>query len=124
MTPEQVRQIALSFPEAVEGEHMGHPDFRVGGRVFATLWPSERRAVLVLTPEEQEMVVGSEPETFSPVPGGWGRRGATSVALSRAQAATLREAMRMAWRRRAPKRLLKAVEERGEATHGRGRLSD
>ena len=105
MSPEQARKIALSFPEAVEGVHMGHPDFRVGGRVFATLWPRERRAVVMVTPDEQEMLVEAKPAMFSAVSGGWGRRGATNVALGTVDAPRLREAMEMAWRRRAPKRL-------------------
>ena len=90
---------------------MGHPDFRVGGRIFATLWPDERRAVIVVGPEEQEMLVETKPAAFMPVPGGWGRRGATNVVLTRVDAATLRVAMTLAWRRRAPKRLVRAFEQ-------------
>ena len=112
MSPNHARKIALSFPEAIESAHMGHPDFRVGGRVFATLWPDERRAVLVLTSEDQEILVNAEPTIFSPIPGGWGRRGATNVALSTVDTPTLRTAMEMAWRGKAPRRLLTGATER------------
>jgi len=105
VTPAAARKIALSLPEAVKGAHGGHPDFRVGGKVFATLWPTQGRAVVMLAPEEQEMLVAAEPGVFTPVNGFWGQRGATNVALATVDAATLRSAMTMAWRRRAPKKL-------------------
>jgi hypothetical protein len=63
MTTEQFREIALSFPEAVEASHMGHPDFRVGGKIFATLgYPNDTRAVLVLLPDEQKEVISQHPK--------------------------------------------------------------
>jgi hypothetical protein len=108
MTAEQFRAIALSFPEAIEAAHMGHPDFRVGGKIFATLgFPNEGRAVLVLSPEEQEEVMSQHPEMFEPVPGGWGRRGSTQVLLKQITQSVLEAAMRKAWQRKAPKRLSK-----------------
>ena len=65
---------------------MGHPDFRVGGRIFATLGLSGTAfAALMLTPEQQELFVRTEPKTFRPVPGGWGKKGATQVVLRTAQ---------------------------------------
>ena len=82
MTAAQFREIALSFPEAVEAAHMGHPDFRVAGRIFATLgYQNEGRGVLLLSPEEQQEMIGQHPKMFEPVPGGWGRRGSTQVVL-------------------------------------------
>src|SRR5438552_867871 len=108
MTTEQFREIALSFPEAVEAAHMGHPDFRVGGKIFATLgYPNDTRAVLVLLPDEQKEVISQHPEMFEPVPGGWGRRGSTQVLLKQITRPILRAAMRKAWQRKAPKRLSK-----------------
>ncbi len=106
MTPDDYRAIALALPGASESAHMGHPDFRVGGRIFATLWPDENRGVALLTPDEQEMLVTAEPAIFAPVPGGWGRKGSTNISLEAADAATVRSALTLAWRRRAPKTLL------------------
>lgn len=81
----------------------------MGGRIFATLaLEHEGYAVLVLTPEQQGGMVEDEPEVFSPVPGGWGRKGATRVRLAKVTADILKGALRTAWRRRAPKRLLRA----------------
>jgi hypothetical protein len=107
------RRIALSLPEAVEGSHFGNADFRVRGRIFATLaLEAEGYGVLLLTPEQQAGVVEDAPEVFSPVHGGWGRQGATRVRLSKVKADILEGALRMAWRRRAPKRLLRAQAAR------------
>ena len=100
------RRLALSLPEAVESAHLGRPDFRVGGRIFATLWTKERRAVVLLSPEEQAMLLAAEPAIFAAVPGGWGRRGATFIVLEAVDETTLTSALRIAWARRAPKRLL------------------
>ena len=108
MTVAQFRKIALSFPDTVEAAHMGHPDFRVGGKIFATLgYPNEERGVLVLSPEEQQELISEHPEMFEPVPGGWGRRGSTQVLLKQITRPVLKAAMRKAWRRKAPKRLSK-----------------
>ena len=104
MTAAGYRRVALSFPGASEGAHMGHPDFRVGGRIFCTLaYQKEGYGVLMLTPEQQAGMVEDAPEVFSPVPGGWGRNGATRVRLDAVGADVLEAAMRMAWKRRAPK---------------------
>jgi hypothetical protein len=85
---------------------MGHPDFRVGGRVFATLgYPDSGWAMVMLTPEQQAVVTESEPAVFVPVKGGWGRRGATNVRLAAADGATLSSALTMAWRNAAPPRV-------------------
>ncbi|MFI5456590.1 MAG: MmcQ/YjbR family DNA-binding protein [Isosphaerales bacterium] len=105
MTPEDYRRIALELPEATEGAHMNHPDFRVRGKIFATLWPKERRGVVMLTPEQQKSVTEAEPAVFEPVPGGWGRKGATSVNLQHAGKAAVRGALLMAWHNKAPESL-------------------
>lgn len=103
------RRIALAMPEAVEASHFGHADFRVGGKIFATLGlAKEGYGVLLLSPEEQAGMVQDAPEIFSPVSGGWGRQGATRVRLDKVPADILEAALRTAWRRRAPKRLLRA----------------
>ncbi len=102
MTPDEFRRIALELPEAIEGVHMDHPDFRVRGKIFATLWPKESRGVVMLTPEQQQSVTEAEPAIFAPVPGGWRRKGSTSVHLHFADEATVRGALLMAWHNKAP----------------------
>jgi hypothetical protein len=109
LTAADFRRIALALPEAVEASHFGKADFRVGGRIFATLaLESEGYGVLLLTPEQQAGMVEDGPEIFSPVPKGWGRMGATRVCLKKVPRDILAAALRTAWQRRAPKRLLRA----------------
>ncbi len=104
MTADDFRRIALSMPDAVESAHMNHPDFRVGKRIFATLgWPDEAWAMVKLTPEEQQAVVGAHPRVFTPVSGGWGRGGSTNVRLAVADEATVRPALELAWHGRIAK---------------------
>jgi len=107
MTAQEFRALALSLPETTEQFHMEHPDFRVRGKIFATLgYPDAARAMVKLTAEQQEALVRSRPQVFSPLPGGWGRRGATLVLLAAAEAAVVHDALLMAWRNNAPKKLL------------------
>jgi hypothetical protein len=108
MTPNEFRELALSFPEAIESAHMHHPDFRVGGRIFATLgYPDEHAAMVKLSPEEQNEFVGISPGVFTRVKGAWGRQGATNIYLRAATIGILREALTAAWRKTSPKRLSK-----------------
>ena len=95
------RRIALSLPDTAEGSHFGNPDFRAGGRIFATL-SQERQGygVLLLSPEQQAGMVEDAPEVFSPVPGGWGRQGSTRVCLEAATPDIVEASLRTAWRRR------------------------
>lgn len=104
--PEDVRALALMLPEAVEGAHQGHPDFRVGGRIFATLWTEEERVVLRLTPEQQLMAVEAEPDAYEPVPGAWGERGWTRLDLFAVEEDGLRAGLLAAWRNAAPPALV------------------
>ena len=98
----------MSLLEAVEGSHFGQADFRAGGKIFATLaLESEGYGVLLLTPEQQAGMVEDEPKIFSPVPGGWGRKGSTRVSLAKVKPDMLEGALQMAWRRKAPKKLLR-----------------
>ncbi|MGH7938995.1 MAG: MmcQ/YjbR family DNA-binding protein [Chthoniobacterales bacterium] len=107
MTPAKFRELALGLPEAVESAHMGHPDFRVGGRIFATLgYPDEQHAVVGLSPEEQRKLVETRPDIFGPAAGAWGRRGSTQVLLAKAREAEVRRGLAQAWRKVAPKKLL------------------
>ncbi len=80
---QEFRRMALSFPETEAKSHMGHPDFRVAGKIIATLgYPDKARGMVKLTPIEQRMFVEAEPKAFAPCSGAWGRRGATGVKLS------------------------------------------
>jgi hypothetical protein len=107
MTPNQFRKIVLSLPETEERTHMSHPDFRVAGKIFATLgYPDKSRGMVKLSPEDQHYFSKDHPDIFLPVKGTWGRRGATSVFLKNASTAIMDKAIRAAWRNVAPKRLL------------------
>lgn len=107
MTPNQFRKIALALPETEERAHMSHPDFRVAGKIFATLgYPDKTRAMVKLSPEDQHYFSKDHPETFTSVKGIWGRRGATSVHLKVASLEVMAKAIEAAWRNTAPKRLL------------------
>jgi hypothetical protein len=107
MTPAQFRKIALSFAEVSESAHMDHPDFRVGGKIFATLgYPDNEHGMVVLPPHEQARLIKSHPKVFAPAKGAWGKSGSTTVRLDAIDAATLRSALEIAWRNKAPKRLL------------------
>lgn len=106
MKQEQFRNLALELPQAEEGAHMNHPDFRVGGKIFATLWPDQDWGMVKLTPEQQAEFIRLAPDIFQPIAGGWGRRGATRVDIGKARVAPLRRALMTAWRNTAPKRLL------------------
>jgi hypothetical protein len=98
------RSIACSLPGAEESAHMGNPDFRVGGTIFATLSGQARgRGVLKLTPEQQAEFVAGLPEIFEPVEKGWGRMGMTYILLERADEATMRGALATAHRNVASK---------------------
>jgi len=110
MTALEFRRMALSLPQAVEAAHMGHPDFRVAGRIFATLgYPESGWAMVKLTPEQQVLFVKTQPAAFAPVKGGWGRGGATNVRLRAAKKGAVREALITAWRNQAPKRLAESI---------------
>jgi len=85
---------------------MGHPDFRVRGKIFATLWPGEEYGVVKLTPTQQDQFILAQPAAFQPVKGGWGRRGMTTVRLQAAKKDTVRRALVTAWQNTAPKRLV------------------
>jgi YjbR len=101
VTATDFRRLALGLAEAIEGAHMGHADFRAGGKIFATLgYPNRTFAMVQLTPEQQELFVRTEPKTFRPVPGGWGKKGSTHVLLKTAKKTAVREALKVAWQNR------------------------
>jgi hypothetical protein len=114
MTPAAFRKLALSFDGAVEQAHGGHPDFRAGGKVFASMgYPDKESGVVKLTPEQQEMLVATEPAMFAAVTGTWGLRGYTKVNLPAADATTMKSALSMAW-----KNVTSAVPSRRAAKPG------
>ncbi len=99
------RHAALSLPAAVEQSHMGHPDFRVEGKIFAGLDGDGARATVKLKPDQQEMLIAAEPTMFCPCNGAWGVKGWTHVVLATADAVTVKSVLGMAWRNTAPARL-------------------
>ena len=111
MTADEFRELALALPEAVEASHMDHPDFRVKGKIFATLGPKEAWGMVKLTPEEQTLFVRTDPKCFEAFPNAWGKRGATRVILEAADETSVRQALAAAWRNTAPKKLHAMLEE-------------
>jgi len=110
--PAIFRRIALGFPETEERSHMNHPDFRVAGKIFATLgYPDASRGMVKLTPEQQETFVHDHPDSFAPVKGGWGLKGATSVFVNKVSATVLRTVLYAAWSNTAPKSVLDSFRE-------------
>jgi hypothetical protein len=100
MTAEAFRAMALSLPGTVEGRHQGHADFRVRGKVFATLgYPDDNWAMVRLTPEEQKKRVRQTPAMFVPAKGQWGEQGSTLVNLEHATETVVQAAMQGAWNR-------------------------
>lgn len=96
MTAEEFRRIALGLSGAIEASHMGHPDFRANGRIFASLQSTER-GMVKLTPEQQARFTREAPAAFVAESGGWGRQGCTRVYLAHADAELVGEALTLAW---------------------------
>ena len=114
MTVDDFRRIALSLEGAEESSHMGQPDFRVGGRIFATLAAaSQGYGNLMLTPEEQASFVEELPEVFVPIAGGWGKNGATHIRLATANEDVLAGALRTAWKLRLEKNRKSGKKKQG-----------
>lgn len=97
MTHSGFRRIALALSDAVEGAHMGHPDFRVQNRIFATIHIDPRHGMVNLTPEQQRAFVRDFPTVFAPETGAWGRGGSTRVIFSEADEEVVGEVMTLAW---------------------------
>jgi hypothetical protein len=120
MTSDDFRNLALGLEGAVESAHMGHPDFRANGKIFATLDASERTGVVMLAPDEQREFIREHPDVFAPASGAWGRQGCTTIQLAGANTAAVRGAVLLAWQRvmnAAPKpRARKAATARRRTT--------
>jgi len=105
MTTEDFRQIALSFPGAIEKAHMNHPDFRANGKIFATLhYPDDGWAMVKLPPDQQQSFIELQPSAFVPVKGAWGRQGATNVRLRIVKEDSLRAALTLAFQHASQKK--------------------
>ena len=113
MTVDEFRALALSLPQAIEKPHFERASFRVDaprGKTIATLLEQEASANVFLTVEEQEMLIGAEPNIFSKVPNKWGDKGATTIALSAVDETTALSALKMSWRHAAPPKLQDLLE--------------
>lgn len=120
MTADDFREIALSMHGAIERAHMKHPDFRVNGRIFASLHADNETGVVKLSPDEQTEFMREYPKVFSPASGAWGRQGWTNVLLSAADDATVRGPVLLAWQNIAEKR---GGRNASEPAAGRARRS-
>ena len=126
MTVDDFRRIALSFEGAEESSHMGQPDFRVDGRIFATLASAKQGyGNLMLTPDQQVAFVEELPKVFLPIHGGWGRMGATHIRLAAAKGDVLTGALHTAWKLRVEKNAKSHPKSRGQkrATTSRTRAT-
>jgi hypothetical protein len=123
MTREDFRKLALALPQAEEKSHMGHPDFRVKGRIFATLPDVDEElsdvGMVKLTLEQQAEFVEKEPGVFGPCQGAWGLGGATYVRLGKAKVATVRLAVGLAWENVSATGTKKKVSPRGAGSAGK-----
>ena len=99
MTEDEFREIALSFPETEESSHMGHPDFRVGGKIFATLNADRSQGMASLTPQHQAEYMTLD-ASFHPAAGAWGTKGSTMITLTTADPKVVRSALATAWQLR------------------------
>jgi hypothetical protein len=98
MTADTFRKMALMYPQMAESSHMGHPDFRVDGKIFATLgYPDQDWGMVKLTPEQQLSLIRKAPGVFNPCSGTWGKRGSTNIHLASAKRSVLKPALNAAW---------------------------
>jgi hypothetical protein len=118
MTADDFRDIVLALDGAVEGAHMGHPDFRANGRVFASLHSADRFGMVKLAPDEQAVLLRDHPESFEPSAGAWGRQGCTNVVLATASRPAVRAAVKLAF---AGIMALPPAKPRAKASAGRVR---
>jgi len=114
LTAHAFRKFALSLPEAAEGSHMGHADFRVRGKIFASLGPQEDWGMVKLPPDEQADLVDEDQDAYQPAKGAWGLQGSTIVRLRFAKSPVVRKALVVAWRTAAPKTLVREYEKSRE----------
>jgi hypothetical protein len=124
MTPREFRRIALGLEAVEEGAHHGHRDFRVGGRIFASLgYPDRKWGMVSLTPEHQHIFVSDHPGAFVPVKGKWGEQGATNVRLDLVDEETLGEVLTLARQNILAKQRVRLAVGKRDARGGGGRRS-
>jgi len=97
MTAAGFRRVVLKLDGAMEGSHMGHPDFRLNGRIFATLHQGGKTGMVKVSPDQQEELVRERPDVFAPESGAWGRQGCTRVHLAHADEEVIGAALTLAW---------------------------
>lgn len=97
MNADGFRRIALGLQGAIESEHMGHPDFRANGKIFATIHHDSKSGMVKLTPEQQQTFIKEDPGSFVPENGAWGRAGCTRVHFKHVAEDALGKAMTLAW---------------------------
>jgi len=108
LTPTDIRAIALALPEAAEADHHGFPSFRVAGKIFCTLRDDRPRLMAKLNLEHQHNFVEAHAEAIEPVPGYWGRKGATFVDFSAVDRSLIVTLVELSWARVAPRRLTRS----------------
>jgi hypothetical protein len=113
MTGDDFRELALSLDGTVEQSHMRHPDFRVNGRIFASLKADEREGVVMLPPAEQQHLIDNHPAIFSAAAGAWGRQGWTVIHLAKANSRVVRGALLLAWQHAMEKKSPRSRKRRG-----------
>jgi len=124
MTPNDFRRIAIAHQDATEGAHMGHPDFRIRGRIFATIHSDARHGMVKLTPDQQERFIHDYSDTFAPESGAWGRAGCTRVMIETVADEVLGEAMTLAWQNAIAQASTPSKRNRPKAPSRRGVRSD
>jgi hypothetical protein len=114
MTPDEFREIALSFAGAIESAHMNHPDFRANGRIFATLsYPDTKTAMVKLAMADQQRLIAAHPHIFYPAQGAWGLQGSTMIHLDAAKPDLMTQALDLAWQNNAASPLKKSKRKVG-----------
>jgi len=114
MTPNEFREIALSFAGAIESAHMNHPDFRANGRIFATLsYPDDKSAMVKLAMADQQRLVAAHPHVFYPAKGAWGLQGSTMIHLDAAHPDLMTQALELAWQDNAASPVKKSRKKGG-----------
>jgi hypothetical protein len=112
MTPDQFRKLALSLPDTEERAHQNHPDFRVAGKIFATMgYPDAASAMVKLHPAQQEAFIADDPKTFVAVKGAWGAKGCTNVRLQAANKSKVQDALYAAWSNTSSEVALRSLEK-------------
>ncbi len=123
MTADQFRKLVLGFTDTEERAHHSHPDFRVGGKIFATLgYPDQTHGMVQLTPEQQAEFIHDHPLVFSPAAGKWGEKGSTIVNLPKATKVVLQTAVEAAWKNAVAKSRKPAPAKSAKRSPARGAL--